>query len=80
MKARTRRLLALAGGCLAGAALGALASTTNPYMQAAMLHVDANPQDILLTAGLWVPCLFAGILLGATLAAVIPDDPAPDRT
>ena len=80
MKARKRRMLALAGGCLAGAALGGLASTINPYMQAAMLHVDANPQDILLSAGFWVPCLAVGILLGATLAAVIPDDPRRDCT
>jgi hypothetical protein len=79
MKARTRRLLALAGGCLAGASLGGLLSTTNPYIQAAMLHIDANPQDILWFAGFWIPCLAAGILLGATLAAVIPGDPGPDR-
>jgi hypothetical protein len=80
MKARTRRLLALAGGCLAGAALGRLAATINPYMRAAMLHADANPQGILLAAGFWIPCLSVGILLGAALAAVIPGDPAPDRT
>jgi hypothetical protein len=80
MKARTRRRLALTAGCLAGTALGALASTINPYMQAAMLHMDANLQDDLWSFSLWFPCLAVGTVLGAALAAVIPDDPKPDRT
>ena len=79
MKARARRLLALSGGCLAGAGLGLLASTINPYLRAAMLNVDGGPQGIALSTSFWFPCLVAGFALGAILAAVIPDDRRPDR-
>ena len=78
MKARKRRLLALAGGCVAGVGLGGLASTINPYMEAAMLHVDGSFGDALDSSSLWFACLAIGMGLGATLAAVIPDDPEPN--
>jgi hypothetical protein len=40
-------------------------------MEVIMLHFP----DVLLSFSFWLPCLTFGAVLGAVLAAMIPDDP-----
>jgi hypothetical protein len=82
MEARRRRLLAFLGGCAIGVGLGGLASglssIANYYLIQYMMVRFVNVPDIGTAPTVWMACLIIGAGLGVALAAMIPNDPAPD--
>jgi hypothetical protein len=84
MEARRRRLFAFLGGCVIGVGLGVLASglssIANYYLIQYMMVRFVNVPDIgtAPTVWVWIACLIIGAGLGVALAAMIPNDPAPD--